>query len=46
VHLLGLPEGNKPIPRKGQARNIVTVIDGLRKGLLVACFPIKIRVPE
>jgi len=46
VNLLGLPEGNKQIPRKGQARNIVAVIDGLRKGLLVACFLIQISIPE
>jgi hypothetical protein len=42
----GLPEGNNPIPYTRQARTVVAVIDGLRKGLSVACFPIKIRIPE
>jgi hypothetical protein len=36
MQLLGLLEGNKPTLCKGQARNIVAVIDGLRKGLVVS----------
>jgi hypothetical protein len=46
VHLFGLPEGNKQIPCKGQARSIVAVIDCLRIGLSVACCAIQIGIPE